>query len=146
MVTVAVREQDGVEVGQLVGSDDGGGITGEKWVDDDALSVPLQHKTGVSVERGFHSPTCFAYASARSSPSNSFGSLSLTLTIHPLPYGSRFTRAGSCSSALLTSTTVPATGVYGSDTALTASIVPKASRCLDAAVALGSSTNTTSPS
>src|SRR5882672_10019127 len=35
--------------------DDGGGVPGEKWVDDDALSAPLQHKTGVSVECGFHS-------------------------------------------------------------------------------------------
>src|SRR6266481_10229452 len=110
MVAVAVREQDCVEVRQLVGCDDGGGVPGEKWVDDDALSVPLQHKAGVSVECGFHSPTCFAYASARSSPSNSLGSLSLTFTIQPLPYGSRLTSAGSCSMALFASTTVPATG------------------------------------
>src|SRR6266571_4825589 len=110
MVAVAVREQDGVEMGEFVGCNDGGGVTGEKWVDDDALAVPLQHKTGVSVECGFHSPTCFAYASARSSPSNSLGSLSFTFTIQPLPYGSRFTSAGSCSRALFASTIVPATG------------------------------------
>src|SRR2546426_3440555 len=109
MVAVAVREQDGVEVGQLVGSDDGGGIIGEKWVDDNALSVPLQHKTGVSVECGFHSPTCFAYASAPSSPSNSLASWSFTFTIQPLPYGSRFTSAGTCSSSSFASTIGPTT-------------------------------------
>src|SRR6266511_1876825 len=146
VVAMAVGEQDCVEVGQLIGSDDGGGVAGEKWVDDDAFTVPLQHKTGVSVECGFHSPTCFAYASARSNPSNSLGSLTFTFTIQPLPYGSRFTRAGSCSSALLVSTIEPVTGEYSSDTALTASIVPKTSRCLNPAAALGSSTNTTSPS
>src|ERR1043166_7239715 len=97
-------------MGQLIGTDDGGGIAGEKWIDDDPFSASFQEKTGVAVECRFHSPTCFAYASARSSPSNSFGSLSFTLTIQPLPYGSRFTSAGSPSSALLTSTTVPATG------------------------------------
>src|SRR6266567_2805661 len=133
-------------MGHFVRTDVGGGITGEKWVDDDAFAVSLQDKTGVSVKCRFHSPTCFAYASARSSPSNSLGSLTLTFTIQPLPYGSRFTSAGSCSSALLTSTTVPATGVYSSDTAFTASMVPKVSRCLNVAAALGSSTNTTSPS
>src|SRR5206468_5680314 len=85
MVAMAVGEQNRVEVGELVGCDDGGGVTGKEWVDDDALSVSLQHETGVSVECGFHSPTCFAYASARSSPSNSLGSWSFTFTIQPLP-------------------------------------------------------------
>ena len=110
VITMTVREQNGVELGELVGSDVGGGITGEEWIDDDALTVPLQDETGVPVECRFHSPTCFAYASARSSPSNSLGSLIFTLTIQPLPYGSRFTSAGSCSSALFASTMLPATG------------------------------------
>src|SRR5207245_548705 len=146
VITVAVRQEDAIEMGQLIGSDVGGGIAGEERIDNDAFTVPLEHETGVSVECRFHSPTCFAYASARSSPSNSLGSLIFTLTIQPLPYGSRFTRAGSCSSALLISRIVPATGEYSSDTAFTASIVPKTSRCLNATDAFGSSTNTTSPS
>src|SRR5207247_741666 len=123
VVAVAVRQQNRVEGRESVWSDVRGGITGEKWIDDDSRTVPLQHKTGMSVEGRFHSPTCFAYASARSSPSNSLGSLIFTFTIQPLPYGSRLTSAGSPSSALLDSTIVPATGEYSSDTAFTASIV-----------------------
>ena len=50
-----------------------------------------------------------------------------TRIIHPSPYGSVLTSAGSLSSRWFTATTSPATGANSSDTAFTASIVPKTS-------------------
>src|SRR5216684_3066053 len=85
VIAMAMGEEDGIQPGQLVGADVCGGITSKEGIDDDALAVSLEDETGVSVECRFHSPICFAYASARSSPSNSLGFLIFTLIIQPLP-------------------------------------------------------------
>ena len=60
--------------------------------------------------------------------------------------GALFTASGRSVSALLTSVTSPATGLYSSETAFTDSMVPKTSPLLNVRPTSGSSRNTSSPS
>ena len=79
-------------------------------------------------------------------PDCSLSSDSRILIIQPSPYGLLFTSAGSASSRALISSTSPLSGENSSDTAFTASMVPKTSCFLYFAPTFGSSTNTMSPS
>src|SRR3990172_5056074 len=78
--------------------------------------------------------------------SRSCGLVSCSTSIQPFPYGSWLTSSGCFSRAALTSRTVPPTGQYRSETALTDSTTPKTSMGFRERPTLGSSTNTTSPS
>src|SRR5687768_3215792 len=65
--------------------------------------------------------------------------------IHPAPYGSSLSRCGASASSELTSTTVPATGEYTSETDLVDSTSLQAPPASTTAPTSGNCTNTTSP-
>jgi len=79
--------------------------------------IPPRSPAGPSIHRDAlprparYCPTRAPYAAASNNPSVAPGSASLTLSIHPSPYGSAFTSAGSLSNRGFTSTTAPATGM-----------------------------------
>ena len=50
MIAVAVREQDGVDLGKLVRSEVGCGVAAEEGVDQDATAIRLDQETGVAVK------------------------------------------------------------------------------------------------
>ena len=60
VVAMSVREEHRVEPRELLGSDVGGGITGEEGIDHDALAVALEQEAGMAVKCGFHPPMCCA--------------------------------------------------------------------------------------
>src|SRR5512139_3607897 len=81
-----------------------------------------------------------SYAAASIRPASSPASLSINLTIQPLPYGSLFTDSGASDRPSFTAVIVPLAGKFISDAALTDSIEPNAAPCLNSAPTSGSST------
>src|SRR5699024_189635 len=96
-----------------------------------------------SADYSTEAPVCSAYCSGvRSSPS----SVTSTVNNQPAPYGSSLIRSGFWMTSSLTSTTVPVTGEYSSETDLVDSSSPQTSPAVTVSPASGSSAKTTSPS
>src|SRR5690606_15083864 len=84
--------------------------------------------------------TTAAYASASSSPSVGFSSLTLTLMSQPSPYGSELMTSGVPSSASLRAITSPETGTKTSETDLVDSSSPTTEPAVTASPSAGRST------
>src|SRR5581483_206186 len=90
-------------------------------------------------------PTRAEYAAASSRPSTSDASLISMTKIQPSPYGSSLSFCGASVSSALTSTTVPDSGAYTSDTDLVDSTSLAEPPATTEVPTSGSCTNTTSP-
>src|SRR6478672_419515 len=93
-----------------------------------------------------YSPVCSRYSSGPSSSSRSAREAGRRRRSQPSPYGSEFTSVGSLARSRLMSTTTPPIGAKSSDTASSASMVPKTSSRENFSSRAGSSTKMVSPS
>src|SRR5207244_11502253 len=116
VVAVTVRQQHRVDLRKAGDRNIRHGIARQERVDDHAPAVGFEREAGVAVEDDLehagrlYCPICFLYAPASSRWSSSAGVFTRSLIIHPAPYGSRLTSAGSFCSAAFTSVTVPESG------------------------------------
>src|SRR5690625_3915145 len=94
----------------------------------------------------YYSVTYASYSLSDNKSSSSASSDGSTTIIQACSYGESFTYSGLSSISSFTSTTVPLTGAYNSDTVLTDSTLPNGSSTSIVSPTSGNSTNTISPS